>query len=801
MPQFTTVGRSIRRAEGMEKVTGKARFTADLDFPGLLEGRVLRSPFPHALIESIDVRDAEALPGVYGVLTRESVRDIDPYYGHCLRDRPLIATERVRYVGEPVVAVAAESGDIAAEALALVRVRYRELPMAATVDDALAPDAPVLHDTNALAGEYHELAALEEEAPRNVCHHERLESGDVAAGFAQADAVFEDTFEFPMICHYSLEPHTAVARFEGDEIALWTSSAHPFLIRAEIAQMFRVPMPNVRVTVPYVGGAFGGKSYFKIEPLAVALARTAGGRPVRLAQSASESMLTIRRHSARCRVRTGVRRDGTVVAREAELHLDTGAYADNGPRVAKRVATRIHGPYRIPHYRIDVYAVYTNTAPAGSMRSIGGPQSIFPLESHMDGIARGLDLDPLAFRLKNLLRPNEELKPGAKPMDADLHMDLHKLASMVDWDENQGPPADNLGIAVGVTDSEAMPVSTAILRLLSDGSVVLMAGSTEVGQGARTVLSQVAAEGLRLPPERIVMRATNTDVTPFDRSTGASRSTTVMGTAVKFAAEDLLEQIRNAAAEVMGVEPAAVTCEAGWAQAPGKAGTSPGATENIVDVDGRALRTPGQAGPSSGAPPVQRMDYGAVVRAFFAMPGGEFIGRGYVRAGGGIPAQFPVFWETGMGAAAVDVDEETGEVRVPHYASVADVGKAINRLQAEAQDEGAAMMGMGHTLCESLLYDGGQPLNPNLIDYKVPGFADMPRRFEIALTENQDGPGPWGAKGMGESGIVAVAPAVANAIARLTGVRIRELPLTPERVWRALSRRARGQHETCRSTS
>ena len=756
MPQFTTVGRSIRRAEGVEKVTGKARFTADLEFPGLLEGRVLRSPFPHALIESIDVSGAEALPGVHGVLTRESVKDIDPYYGHCLRDRPLVATDRVRYVGEPVVAVAAESGEAAAAALALVRVRYRELPVAATVEAALAPDAPVLHDTNALVGEYHEMAAVEEEAPRNVCHHERLEDGDVAAGFAHADAVFEDTFEFPMICHYSLEPHTAVARFEGDEIALWTSSAHPFLIRAEIAQMFRVPMPNVRVTVPYVGGAFGGKSYFKIEPLAVALARTAGGRPVRLAQSASESMLTIRRHSARCRVKTGVRRDGTVVAREAELHLDTGAYADNGPRVAKRVATRIHGPYRIPHYRIDVYAVYTNTAPAGSMRSIGGPQSIFPLESHMDEIARGLEIDPLAFRLKNLLHSGELLKPGAKPMDADLHMDLRKLASMVDWDESQGPPAENLGIAVGVTDSEAMPVSTAILRLLSDGSVVLMAGSTEVGQGARTVLSQVAAEGLHLSPDRIVMRATNTDVTPFDRSTGASRSTTVMGMAVKFAAEDLAGQIRKAAAEAMGCDPGEVSLEDGFAEAGG-----------------------------------QRMDYGAVVRAYFAMPGGEFIGRGYVRAGGGIPNQFPVFWETGMGAAAVEVDEETGEVRVPHYASVADVGKAINHLQAEAQDEGAAMMGMGHTLCENLLYDGGQPLNPNLIDYKVPGFADMPRRFDVALTENQDGPGPWGAKGMGESGIVAVAPAVANAIARSTGVRIRELPLAPERVWRALNRKHR----------
>lgn len=754
MQNFKVVGHPIRRMEAREKVTGQARFTGDLDFPGLLEGRVLRSPFPHAVVESIDVSAAERMPGVVGILSRDSVRDIDPYFGHCLRDRPLIATERVRYVGEPVVAVAAESEVIAEQALAAVRVRYQELPTVATMEQALATDAPVLHDTSALAGEYHELATLEKEFGRNVCHHERLGAGDVADGFSRSDRVFEDSFEFPMICHYSLEPHTAVAQFDGSHIALWCSSAHPFLIRAELARMFRVPMPNVRVTIPFVGGAFGGKSYFKIEPLVVALARQAGGRPVRLAQTVTESMLTIRRHSAHVHVKTGVRRDGTVLARESTIYLDTGAYADNGPRVAKRVATRIHGPYRIPNYQIEVYAVYTNTAPAGSMRSIGGPQAIFPLESHMDVIAAGIDLDPLAFRLKNLLDRNEELKSGAKPMDADLCMGLRRVASMVAWDETTGPPQDNLGLAVGVTDSEAMPVSVAILRLLSDGSVVIMAGSTEVGQGTRTVLSQIVAEELGIPMTCIVMRATDTDVTPFDRSTGASRSTTVMGTAVKFAAEDLRAQLASAAAELWQCDARDVVLAGGGVAATGK-----------------------------------QMEYGAVVCAYFGMPGGEFIGRGYVRAGGGIPEQFPVFWETGMGAAKVVVDPETGEVRVPTYVSVADVGKAINRSQAVAQDEGAAMMGMGHTLCEALIYEDGQPLNPNLIDYRVPRFSDIPRRFDVDLIENQDGPGPYGAKGMGESGIVAVAPAVANAIARATGVRIRELPLTPERVWRSLTGR------------
>lgn len=756
--EFEFVGRSVPRSEGVEKVTGRAVYTGDIILPGLLEARVLRSCFPHALIRRIDADAARALPGVCGVLTREDVRDIDPYYGHCLRDRPLIAMDRVRYVSEPVAAVAAEDAETAEEAVSLIQVDYEELPVVAEMDRALDSDAPVLHENVAAAGEYHELAAFEDNERSNICHTEQLEFGDILEGFAQSDRIFDDDFEFPMICHYTMEPHTVVARYREDTIAIWSSSAHPFLIRAELAHMFKVPLANVQVTIPYVGGAFGGKSYFKIEPLAVALARTARGRPVRLVQTASESMLTIRRHSARCHIKTGVSRDGTILARQAEVYLDTGAYADNGPRVAKRAATRIHGPYRIPHYRIHVSAVYTNTAPAGSMRSIGGPQAIWPLESHMDVIAAGIGMDPVEFRLKNLLRRGEELKSGAKPMDADLLMDLEKIASMIAWEKKPSGNGIGVGLAVGVTDSEAMPVSTAIARLLSDGTVVLMAGTTEVGQGARTVLRQIAAETLSLPLEKIVMWGTDTNVTPFDRSTGASRSTTVMGTAIKFAAEDLRGQLENIAVDLLGAD-----------------------TREIVLSDGHAS--------ANG----RRLDYGALVQGFFGMPGGELVGRGYVRGGGGIPAEFPVFWETGMGAAEVAVDRETGALRLLRYVSLADLGRAINREQAEGQDEGAAMMGIGNTLYESLVYEDGQPVNPNLVDYRVPGFSSLPRKFDVYLMENADGPGPYGAKGMGESGIVAVAPAIGNALYRAAGVRLRMLPLSPEQVWRALQALDKGQ--------
>lgn len=749
------VGSNTTRVDGVDKVTGGAKFTGDLNLPELLEAKVLRSPFPHALIESIDATSAEKLPGVAAVLTRADVQDISPFYGNCLRDRPLVALDKVRFAGEPVAVVAAESGLIAEEALSLIDVRYRELPCVATVDDALAGGAPRVHDRTAGAGEFHEVAGLGCDPRPNVCHYEAYEHGDIARGFAAADETVEETFEFPMVYQYAMEPHTAVACVTPAGITIWTSSAHPFLVRAELAHMFGCAQSRVEVIVPFVGGAYGSKSYFKIEPLAVATARKTAGRPVRIAQSVPESMLTTRRHSARCRIRTGVKKDGTLVAREAEVVMDTGAYADNGPRVVKRAISRLIGPYKLAHCKVSVLAVYTHTVPAGSMRSIGGPQTVWALESHMDEIADKLGSDPIEFRLRNLLQRGEELKKGATPIDADLREGTALAAARMNWkraDRNLG-----CGIAIGVSDSEAMPVSIALVRLLADGSVVLIAGTTEVGQGARTVLSQIVAQELATPFERITMSGTDTRATPFDRSTGASRSTTVMGGAVKAAARDLRRQLLAAAAEALDVKAGRITLHEGEAIAGER-----------------------------------RMSYGNVVRHYFGMPGGELIGRGYMRPGDGIGATFPLFWETGMGGASVRVDLETGELKIDRYVTIADVGKAINPAQAEGQDEGAAIQGMGHTLFESLQYDKGQPLNANLVDYRVPRFTDLPQRFESALIENEDGPGPYGAKGMGESGIVSVAPAIGNAVFRATGVRIRKLPMTPERIWRALKQSAAG---------
>ena len=749
-----SIGISVPRVDGVEKVTGAAKFTGDLAIPGMLEAKVLRSPVPHAVIDSIDISKAQSRPGVVAILTRDDLTDIDPYYGNCLRDRAVVATDKVRFVGEPVAVVAAEDGLQAEEALSLIDVQYRELPCVADIDAALAEGAPLLHERQSGAGEFHEVAGVGENFGGNICHREHFVKGDPDRAFADAEEIVEETFTFPMVYQYAMEPHSAIARVSAGGITLWSSSAHPFLVRSELAHMFGLPHAKVEVNVPFVGGAYGSKSYFKIEPLAVAIARKTGGRAVRLLQSVEEAMLTTRRHSARIRIKTGVRRDGTLVGREAEVLMDTGAYADNGPRVAKRAISRMIGPYKLAHCKVDVLALYTNTVPAGSMRSIGGPQTIWALESHMDSIAARLRMDPLEYRRRQLLDRGEVLKPGSTPMDADLRMGVEVASG-----RSSGRTARNgVGLAVGVSDSEAMPVSVALVRLLADGSVVLLAGTTEVGQGARTILCQIVAQELSVPVPSVTMRETETRTTPFDRSTGASRSTTVMGSAVKAAALDLRRQLIEAAAEIFKANAGTIALSNGQAVASDK-----------------------------------QMSYGQIVSAFFGMPGGELIGRGYMRPDGTLGKSLPLFWETGMGSAEIAVDEETGAIRVEKYVTVADVGRALNPLQAEGQDEGAAIQGLGNTLFEALEYENGQPLNASLVDYRVPRFTDLPAIFTSALVENSDGPGPYGAKGMGESGIVSVAPAVGNALFNATGVRIRDLPLTPERVWRALRdpRRAR----------
>jgi CO/xanthine dehydrogenase Mo-binding subunit len=731
------IGTAAPRVDGVEKVTGRAKYTGDMSVPDMLEGKFLRSPYAHARIARIDTTAAEKIPGVVAVLVGKDLTGFDPYIGRGKRkDRPIMAIDRVIYAGEPVAAVAAIDSRAAKAAIDAIAVDYEELPAVVTIAEALADGAPQLHSF----------------APKNICFQDSLVKGDVAAGFAAADQIVEDTFEFPMVYHYSMEPHTTIAKVDEQGLTVWSSNSHPFGVRSELAEIFRLPLSRVRVVVPLVGGAYGSKSGCKIEPLVVALARKAG-RPVRVRTGVAEAMMTCRRHSAICKVKTGFKNDGTLTAKEAEVYLNTGAVAETGPTVTGRTLTRILGPYRVPNIKVTSYCIYTNTVSAASFRSIGGPQTAWATESQMDIIAQKLRMDPMELRRKNLLRKGEELKPKGNPLDADLFKGLDEVAKAIAWDGPRTRDGRGRGVAFGVTDPGAPLASTSTVHVLSDGSVVLLTGTVELGQGSKTVMSQIVAEELSVPLDRVTVRAIDTDFTPFDRSTGSSRSTTVMGKAVLLAARDARRQLVELAAEHFEASADAIELRDGRASAAGK-----------------------------------EASYGEMIHRHFAMQGGELIGTGYAHIGMAPKPSNPLFWEIGIGAVEARVDVDTGEITVEKYVSAADVGKALNPPQCEGQDEGAVMMGFGHTLYESVLYEGGQIVNDSMLEYQVPNFKDLPAHFEAILIEDGNGPGPYGAKGMGEGGIIPVAPAVANAVAWSTGARIKELPLTPERVWRALSK-------------
>jgi CO/xanthine dehydrogenase Mo-binding subunit len=627
--------------------------------------------------------------------------------------------------------------------LELIRVEYQELPVVTDMVEALGAGSALVHESN-------------------LCHRDQYQWGDVAEGFAQSDHVFEDTFTFPMVYHYALEPHAVIADHNSQGITIWSTAQHPFIVREDLSRMFGFGLHKVRVIVPYLGGGFGSKSYSKLEPLAVALSKVAG-RPVRVALTVEEAFKTVRRHAARCTVKTGVKRDGTFVARECLIYLDTGAYADNGPMVASRAAQRIAGPYRWPNIKISSNAVYTNTTPAGSFRSIGAPQTAWASESQVDIIADALGMDPLELRLKNMVARGEEIRPGARPLDGDPASGLRRAAQAVGLsaagqgktEGSSGSIRTGRGLGCNLSGVGSSPTSTAIVRLHVDGSVTVFVGTTEIGQGSRAVLAQVVSQELHLPLDQVEMVSSDTAVVPYDRSTGSSRSTTLMGLAVQGAALEVVEQLLELAARHF---------------------ESP--VEELTAEDGSIICRG------------ESITYGGLIEEEFGGRVGELLGRGYVtpRRNHGRLMQSPVFWETGIAAARVEVDLDTGAIRIPHYVSVADVGRAINPQQCEGQDEGAAMQGIGHTLFEEMLYEDGQLLNPNLIDYRVPTFAELPDWLETILVENGDGPGPFGAKGLGEGGIVCAAPAIANAIYQATGVRIKDLPLTSERVWRALKK-------------
>ena len=749
--EFAVVNHSVPRADGVAKVTGSAIYTSDITLERMAWAKLLRSPFAHAKILSIDSSEARRHPGVIDVLTGADLGAIHPYYGHAVKDHPLLAIGKVRYVGEPVAAVIAESELSAQEALEKIRVEYEELAAVLDVDGALAPNATLVHGMDYIGGAFRGFDDFPG-GTKNICQAVHVEWGEVDAAFASAAHVAEGEFYFPMIYAYAMEPYVAVADYDArGQLTVHSSAQHPFMVRHDLAEVFDLPLNSVRVIVPFVGGGYGSKSYTKIEPLTAACSWKVS-RPVKLQLSVDEAFLTTRSDDARVRIRTAVGSDGKLTAKQALIHLNTGAYAENSPMVCRKAANRIVGPYRFPNVRIDCLAIYTNTVPASSYRGLGAAQITFPVESQMDELAHKIGCEPQEFRLRNLAHSGESIHPGLRPIDADVPGDI-RLADETLRANGALAPKHGRSVCCSASDAGAHPVTLAMVQVHSDGSVSVMSGSTEIGQGSHTVLMQIAAEEMGIPLEKVRLVGSDTAVTLFERSTGASRTTTLMGRAVMEACREAIAQCKTMAEELLGV-PASEFVEERGGIRHGK----------------------------------ERLSWPEIIERYFQMEGCSIIGRAYLRRAGPLKS-VPIFWEIGVVGVEIALDEETGKISLDTLVTVGDVGLAINPAMTESQDLGAATMGLGVGLFEELIYDGQQLMNGTMLEYRVPRFSDLARRIELKLVQNRDGVGPYGAKGGGEGSLNPIGACLANALYQATGARVRRLPLTPERVWKALQER------------
>jgi CO/xanthine dehydrogenase Mo-binding subunit len=767
--ELADIGKSYRRLDYQTKVTGRAQYLADMSVPGMCHGKILRSPYPHARIRKIDASKAAKLTGVLAVLTRDDIlhdEGIEPFYGPVFKDQTIVATDKVRHVGDPVAAVAALTVDAAEEALKLIEVDYEELPAVLDVHEALKPGAPLVHDSVKLPSSgFADLAEIKPVEGTNVCTHFKLNRGDVQNGFAEADRVFEDVFTLPATQHSFLETHACIAAIDpGGRITVWATTQNPFVVRTQLANIFKVPVAKVRVIVPYLGGGYGGKVYPKVEPITVALAQKAG-RPVRIVLTREEVFYTITKHAGVIRMKTGVKNDGTLVARECEIHLDTGAYAEIGPRVAKKSGYTAAGPYRIPHLKIDSYSVYTNKPPAGAFRGFGVSQSAWAVESQMDMIAAALKIDPLEIRKKNGYDEGDKFVTDETLRAIGLKECLDEVAKSIGWEGKefkssrvQGSKRENIrrgkGLACMIKATITPSISCAVVKLNEDASLSICAGTVEMGQGSETVLAQIAGKELAIPLQKIQVLGVDTDVVPYDLTTSSSRSTFHMGKAVQLAAQDILRQLKQIVATEYGVP------------------------EGEISFSDGKIRLP-----------EAQLDYAEAMFKRFGMQGGTLIGEGQVKTS--VKNEFgekstSAFWFLAAGAAEVEVDIDTGKCRLIQYASAVDVGKALNPLGCRQQLVGAAITGIGQALFEEIAYDNGQLINPNLVDYVLPSLGDMPAMIDSICVEVPDPNGPFGAKGIGESGLIPVAPAIANAIYDAVGVRVKDLPIKAEKIYFAL---------------
>jgi len=753
------IGADVPREDGREKSTGAARYATDFYPEDALHVRIVRSRRPHARIRSIRTENARRAAGVETIVTGRDYPDF--YWGTFIRDQTLFAVDKVRYVGQPVAALAGGDGDALAEAGDLIEIEYEDLPAVFNAPDALSAGAPILHED---LGSYERVPGIVFPSPgTNVCNHFKLRKGNVEEGFDRADFVFEDAYRIPMVQHCPMEPHACVARFEtGGKLTLHTSTQGPHLVRKQVAEALRLDPSQVRVVAPYCGGGFGGKISAVAEVLSASVALKLPGRPVRLIFDREEEFgSSFVRQEFYAEYKTGVMKDGVIMARRAKLIWDAGAYGDYEASVARTAGANAAGPYRIPNVWIDSYCVYTNKPVAGAFRGFGVSEVCFAYEQQLDRIAAALGMDPLEIRMKNAVREGDEHATGqvlkGVGLDECLRRVSRALGAIGDaLDGSAGTKRRGRGIACMTKSTVAGVQADAEIVVREDGSVLLKTSAMEHGQGAHTVLRQMAAEELGCDVADVVVDAVDTDTSPYTSQTSASKTTFFDGNAVRMAAAEAKRQLLGRASRALEADPEDLSVEGGRVHARGAPGRSLSIAE-LVDGEG----------------PI-------VARESFKLE--DATGIDPETGQGKRPAAFQMYAAQG---AEIEVDIETGRIEVLRLVAAHDVGRVIHPRGCEGQIEGALIQGVGTALFEELRCEDGAPVNGNLGDYKIPCALDAPRMGPI-LVEAAIPDGPWGAKGVGEPGLVPTAAAIGNAFFSATGRQLKALPFIPEKVLAAL---------------
>ena len=761
----SAIGKSPPRLEAAEKAGGTALFTGDMVMPGMLHGALLVSPYAHARILSYDTAAALALPGVKAVVTGEDITG--GLLGPVVKDETALALGKVRYIGEPVAAVAAADEATARHAARLIEVEYEELPVAATVEAAMAKGAPLLHEGFA---DYFKIYQAPENAGNLLARAEAV-IGRGLDGFDEADIVVEGTYEVGAQYHAYMEPVAALAAFGPDgRVTVWSSTQSIFRTQANLHEGLGIPMGKIRCIAPRVGGGFGGKGEASGQLVAVMLSRKAGA-PVRLVLSRDEDMTTMRgRHPGTLRIKTGAKADGTLVARAMEVWFDAGAYADESPAVMNLALFYARGPYAIPHVRALGHAVYTNKLRLGAFRGFGNPQASFASESQLDEIADKLGIDPIDLRIKNAIQPGEQWLGGQRVTSSALVEALEAVRDASDWPRpRKAAPGCKRGLGVSaMAHTSAFMATGAIVRLQGDGTVILNVGAVDIGQGSDTALSQMCAAVLGLDLEQVSFAAPDTDAAPYDYATAASRLTYTVGRAVHQAAAAVRTQMLDHAAAML--ECAAEDLEL---RPGGRIGVNTEPPRNaevtFADIAGRSIWAAG--GPITGS--------------------GSFIPNDpmdpeHTQMSGFLGLDVLSVLTFGAQVVEVEVDETTGAVRVVEAWCAHDVGRAVNPGAVESQIQGGFVQGLGYALSEEMLWEDGRLVNPSFMDYKFPGSMEAPDAIHAIILESPEASHPFGVKGVGEPPLVGAAPAINNAVSAATGLRLKQIPLTPERVLRGL---------------